>query len=331
MKRIFLSITATVICLVLLEIAARYFYPQYCNYNTEMWRYAALIKRPSDFPGMGHEHRPNAKANLYGVEVKTNRLGFRGTAPLSDIKREGTHRILVLGDSITMGWGVDERDTYPNLLARLLNRQSPRYEVINTGVGNYNTQSELATLKKFLYLKPDSIVLGFYINDIEEVHYPSRLLYQFISHSFFYGLMTDRLINLEYAKHNSYVDHYRSLYQDTRNRDRLYQELAEIVEISKKSHIPILIVNIPEFHQFNPYPFPEVTQFLETFVQENSYAQYLDLLPTLSIHKPRTLWVSAEDHHPNAIGQQLIATAIHQKLKESDDAKIPSERHTHLP
>jgi hypothetical protein len=41
-------------------------------------------------------------------------------------KPDGEFRILMLGDSMTFGWGVDVKDTLPSRLERLINAQLSR-------------------------------------------------------------------------------------------------------------------------------------------------------------------------------------------------------------
>ena len=59
--------------------------------------------------------RPHARGLSGGVLYETNSHGFRGPER-SLIKPPGTFRIVVIGDSVTMGWGVAEALTYPPLI-----------------------------------------------------------------------------------------------------------------------------------------------------------------------------------------------------------------------
>src|SRR5882724_1770369 len=78
------------------------------NYDVEMWRYAKELKQPSPDPVRGHEHVKNSSAVLQSVNIRTDDWGMRG-GPVAP-RRPDTRRILVLGDSITLGWGVAEED-----------------------------------------------------------------------------------------------------------------------------------------------------------------------------------------------------------------------------
>ena len=76
-------------------------------------------------------------------------------------------RILVLGDSVTVGDGIrDLNDTIPRQLEQLLAEQ--QVEVLNMGVTGYCTASEVELLKtKGLKYSPDLVVVLFVENDFQ--------------------------------------------------------------------------------------------------------------------------------------------------------------------
>jgi hypothetical protein len=86
-------------------------------------------------------------------------------------RREGTTRILTLGDSFTFGFGVEAEQTWPKVLERQLRsrvRGGP-VEVINAGGASGFTPSSyyLFTMRYLDMLKPDVVVVGLFVgNDI---------------------------------------------------------------------------------------------------------------------------------------------------------------------
>ena len=78
-------------------------------------------------------------------------------------------RIVALGDSVTFGRGVPLENTYAKVLEDLLNREDrdgPPYEVLNLGVGGYNSRKQLELYKtKGRKYQPDLLVIGFVLND----------------------------------------------------------------------------------------------------------------------------------------------------------------------
>jgi len=124
-------------------------------------------------PVIKFEYRPGYTPNqdqydssLAGFHI--NRSGFRDR----EFQREKiaeTRRIIILGDSITAGNGVDNVDlTYPKRLEALFNAsaEGQRTEVLNMGVGGYNTLQQVETLRvKGMTYDPDVVMIGFCVND----------------------------------------------------------------------------------------------------------------------------------------------------------------------
>jgi hypothetical protein len=68
-----------------------------------------------------------ANANMQGQwfgNISTNAYGFRGPDPQTLAKPNGVTRILFLGDSFTLGWGVDDPDSLPALVRADLNARA---------------------------------------------------------------------------------------------------------------------------------------------------------------------------------------------------------------
>jgi lysophospholipase L1-like esterase len=138
-------------------------------------------ENPLDGEHRLYAYKPGATGATYGHPIRINRHGFRGEE-WSPSKDEGQHsyRILVLGDSLTMGQGVAEDDRYTNILQGLLQaRYSSRpVEVINLGVHGFETVQEERTLQRMGdVVHPDLTIVGFYVNDTN-ITYEGFLPYQ---------------------------------------------------------------------------------------------------------------------------------------------------------
>src|SRR5262245_786179 len=108
---IFLIVVASLVCLFALEGLTRLVLDDGMLYELEMWKYAREVKTRDPRPDLGHRHRAQAEANLMGVDVRTNAQGLRGPAIAANAA-SGVARIAFVGDSITMGWGVAEKETF---------------------------------------------------------------------------------------------------------------------------------------------------------------------------------------------------------------------------
>jgi lysophospholipase L1-like esterase len=118
--------------------------------------------------------KPNVDGVYQGVRHRTNSRGVRGPE-YSATPAPGTFRILVAGDSVTMGWAVEEHLAYPARVERLLNESAAsgqRFEVVNLGLAGVNARFSTERLAKYAALyDPDLLVYGFTLNDIEGPSY----------------------------------------------------------------------------------------------------------------------------------------------------------------
>jgi len=103
-----------------------------------------------------------------GVSVRVNALGLRGPTTTA-APAPGTVRVLVLGDSVVFGQGVDDDATLPAALARRLGeRWRMRVEALNAGVQGYDTVAEAAFLDgPGAALGPHGVVVGMSLNDYD--------------------------------------------------------------------------------------------------------------------------------------------------------------------
>jgi hypothetical protein len=108
-----------------------------------------------------------------GVVYHVNEDGFRDRS-YQRPKPEGAFRILVLGDSVAFGYGVELDDTFPKRLERHLDSLSARagggrVEVLNLAVGGYNPYIEAALLDDVgAGWEPDLVLVQFCINDLND-------------------------------------------------------------------------------------------------------------------------------------------------------------------
>jgi lysophospholipase L1-like esterase len=112
-----------------------------------------LIPGQSGWVVRGHEYR---------TYVKISAQGYRDV-PHKVQKGEGVFRIVVLGDSNAEAMPVPLEESFPRLLEKELSRrQGMRVEVLNAGVSNYGTASDLLWLRRDgVRYQPDLVLLAF--------------------------------------------------------------------------------------------------------------------------------------------------------------------------
>jgi acyl-CoA thioesterase-1 len=79
----------------------------------------------------------------------------------------GAYRILILGDSLTEGYGVEKEDAFPALLQARLREGGwgPRIEVVNGGSSGSTSASGVRRLKWYAKTHPDLVILALGSND----------------------------------------------------------------------------------------------------------------------------------------------------------------------
>jgi len=115
----------------------------------------------ADSEDLKYELLPNLDTKYKLVDFKTNSEGFRDRNHKAN---PNTVKIAVLGDSFTMGTGVQEQEMYVSQTEKLLNasNKNVEYELFNFGVSGYALTSYKSILERnALKYNPDLVVIGF--------------------------------------------------------------------------------------------------------------------------------------------------------------------------
>ena len=323
LNSIVLVITILFGCIAM-EVALRVIFAHSLDFSMEMWKYAVKLKRPVANPDLSFAHAPNRSAFLMGVPVSINSEGLRDRE-FSLEKPPGVYRVMMLGDSTTLGWGVRQEDTAAKLLERKLNEALPpgfnHVEVINTGVGNYDTVQEVTYYETIgSKYHPDLVVLVFFINDPEPV--PVEKKGFLIDRSYLIAFATNRIdgVMRHAGVRPDWKTYYASLYDDNRPGFQACKKALISLAASTRSHdAKLLVAILPELHQINgdSYPFrPAHRKIKDVMAAEN--VPVLELIDGLKDHGPEeTLWVTALDDHPNAKANNLISDQLEQWVLEN--------------
>jgi lysophospholipase L1-like esterase len=111
------------------------------------------------------------RANVQGTHIRqkgytstftTNFLGLRDREHSLE-NPEGSRRVVVVGDSFSWGWGVNDGEIFTDILEKSL----ADTEVINLGVTAYGLDQEIAYFKQLgVQFGPDILVVAFCQNDV---------------------------------------------------------------------------------------------------------------------------------------------------------------------
>ena len=126
-----------------------------------------------------HKLVPNAIAKFqqkdFSYVQRNNNMGLRGMEFAAE-KPDATYRIITLGDSFTMGKGVEDNQTFSFGLQKILEdelnkceRKFDRVEVLNAGVDSYSPLlSYLYLSQELAHLDPDLVIFGLDNSDLAQ-------------------------------------------------------------------------------------------------------------------------------------------------------------------
>jgi hypothetical protein len=260
-------------------------------------------------------HRKNFRGTYDGIEYAFNEIGLRDAA--IEPKATDELRILVLGDSITMGWGVAEQDTYCRQLESSLARRLGRnVRVINSGVGGYNTVQELAFFRRHREeLKPDLVLLLYVRNDVEvnEMRFVDRTdnpspphvmidvfgkswIYRLVHHFKTYGVSSTGMITLD------------------RDAKGWKDSMAAVGSIADEcGDVPLVAF----LWRYGPCPVTDAMWQDLSRVAEKQGFLLTDTGPWFLGRDARDLRVSIVDSHPKPEGHRILAEGIERVLAGS--------------
>jgi lysophospholipase L1-like esterase len=149
--------------LILLEIFLRIFDPFDITHYFELMSCLNRMKHNDRYeytqqPGFDHKYR--------NFTLKINSEGFRGPE-FQIAKPQGVKRLLLIGDSMVLGWGVPLDSIFPTLLQNSLDQAGLNYQVIPAGVISWNTRTEFEFLRtRGIDYQPDAVCVVVFANDV---------------------------------------------------------------------------------------------------------------------------------------------------------------------
>jgi lysophospholipase L1-like esterase len=278
------------------------------TYDIEMWRYAKELKVKSDDPHLDFDHVKSASATLQSVAIRLNDWGLRN-GPVEPVAARG-RRILFLGGSIALGWGVPEEHTVEARLERRLREAGEHVQVLNGGVGNYNADRYVSRFfRELAGLNPTDIVVHYFLRDAEDLEPGNgNLLLRHSELAVTMWIAYHRLFDR--SGEQSLEDHYRAVYApDAPGFVMMQARLKELADYAKAHDIRIYLAMTPDVHNLVDYKFDFVHETMRKIAVADGY-RYVDLLPAMRGRPPDDLFAMPGDPHPNALGHQLMADAL---------------------
>ncbi len=268
-----------------------------------------------------------------------NSAGFRDVDH-AVVKPEGCFRIVVLGDSITAGVGVEDPEAvFTRRLERLFNAagESVSVEVINLGVGGYHTLQEAETLRVTgLQYQPDHVVVAFCVNDIawdadgqvlEELYsrLPPRqqsvLLREWRSTDWVSSLVSkSRFCFFVYHRSGSlepFLDlEWRREFRSGNVGTPVRLGVKRLESMAKAGGFECHLFLVPAFDRhFGAYAHGDLHARVRDQAAGHAGVTVVDLLEDFGDQEVAAVDLSRDGLHPNAKGHEILAGLVHRHLK----------------
>ncbi len=316
LKTFIIVLFSTLIGILFCELILRIKHHYVIDYDVEMWKYAKKLKVKVENEKINHVHIKNKSSKLQNVVITTNNHGQRGVNYNNKILEKFEKRFLILGSSITLGWGVENEKTFVSHLNNSSKEIGNNWIFVNGGVGNYNTERYINNyFENWSKLSFTDIVVHFFVNDTEIIkETKSNFL---LTHTHL-GVVAWKLINSYISNFESQnlKNYYKERYNDEYPGFKVTKkELTRLKNHCNEKKINCYIVLMPDIHKLNPYELTFINEKIKNLSSELNFP-YLDLLPSFEKMDEKKVWNKYNDPHPNEYGHQIIGKAIFKFLNK---------------
>ncbi|MEM7021651.1 MAG: GDSL-type esterase/lipase family protein [Pseudomonadota bacterium] len=251
--------------------------------------------------------------------------GFRRLNGPFAPKDSETLRILVVGDSLTYGMGIEQDWTFSSLLQRSLETDH-RLEIVNLGNPGYQSEDILWVLREFVpQLKPDLVIYAMSLNDFLPTDQGQYKNYSFPMPEHWKQYLLDRtylsrLVNDGYKSLLLELNLRQDFYDDILVGEQNYQE--RFARDVAAMNAPVLEYGLPPiigivFHQ---YPGGDSRGWDLIEIAERAMGDAgFDLISVMSWRerfKDSNFRVSRWEGHPNELANSVLAEHLYEELLE---------------
>jgi hypothetical protein len=105
----------------------------------------------------------------YRINIRTNSKGIRTDEEIPYNKPNGIKRIVLLGDSFGIGYGVNLEGTFSEQMKKILGEAGIKCQIVNLSVSGHGTAEQLIALREEgLRYQPDLVLLAWHGSDLAD-------------------------------------------------------------------------------------------------------------------------------------------------------------------
>lgn len=259
-----------------------------------------------------------------------NKSGMRRTEPFPP-KSDHQFRIMIVGDSLTYGYGVREEETYPRQIEAAL-KTNFNVEVLNLGVNGKQSKEILEVVRKYTQtLQPDLIIYGVCLNDFLPAHvadYQNNMAYRFpmpeaikeiLSERTFLGRLVSDAYNNILMKLGLRNDFFRDILKDFNHyQTRFARDVKEMNDFALDRGLPSMVAMV-----LNQFPELHSKGYQIAMAAEKHLSNAgMEVIPTEEYYKKydkQLMVVSPWEGHPNAKAHKIFAGFLVAHLQNRED------------
>lgn len=287
-------------------------------------------------------NNPVSLMKVAGIKVRTDENGFR--IPLNNYNfNSDQDSVLILGDSVSFGFGVEEEETFIGIL-----RSKFDENLLNASVIGHNLKSYKAVLQKSINMKKNikKTIIFICLNDIIQNQgvlteaeikkinksQSKNIVQKILKNDFFLKVnfyLRDKSALFVYIKSLStnsikrgYVNDVRPFYDNKRLLNDFSLQIDEIVSYAELKNMPIDFVLLPFAHQLNSDCKDDilVPQKIINNIFSKIDKQFYDFTTYFCNNTKNNLYLNYDPVHLSRAGHQLVSRLIIEKnlFKNSD-------------
>ncbi|HET7292272.1 MAG TPA: hypothetical protein VFM88_07600 [Vicinamibacteria bacterium] len=268
-------------------------------------------------PGLFYTLRPGScrfRNREYDTTLRINSQGLRDSE-----EALAAPEIIVLGDSFAMGWGVQQEEAFPQVLARASGRR-----VLNAGVPSYGTVREARLLDRLDTSRLRFLVVEYSSNDSEENRlFEERGNTLLIEHERLFGQDVQRgvrrlryypgKITLEIVRGIFFPPHPGPPVLPAAQQARLFVNALSHATTRDLSAVSLLVLELDSYRVAS-------SDFVTALMREAAAPSHPHLIRTLQVVDLRGRLASGDffllDDHLTAPGHAKVAAVLLEKLRE---------------
>jgi hypothetical protein len=265
-------------------------------------------------------HRYNFKKGGFITTLSSNSAGVR-----DDETALQKPEIICLGDSYTMGWGMDKPNDFPSVIAKKTGKK-----VLNAGITSYGTARETILMRRLNTSNLQYLIIQYCLNDVPENK-------TYIKNNYHLPVSTKQRLHLRTIATNRYSIYFPFKYvlsyahccvyiiEQIINKDKI-QAPTDIYKTQKiqeaaKDFLDILKQSTINFNKTKVFVYPELEGllpiqsaiFCDEITRLTKNTPYARSIKPLMINIPDTLRLQPDSHY-NLQGNEYVADIISKEI-----------------